>query len=320
MIRNTMKRSAWPDGDMIHEGDVAESWGERLTTYVEDHIARMDLRYCELKPEEQEQAILKIVRAIAYDPLTQAGGHRHDEWERGWEEHLEMLKRDRSPRSLIPRYFGKHGLVRWHGRLIKPMSNDFEYNMMTIVQHWLFDKYLRNESVIYELGTGTGHNLLRMRQANAKATLIGLDWTEASYRLIAGNAEIFGARIWPGAQTFDFFNPRAFENPITGAAFFSCAALEQCGGRFIDLVDWIIEQKPTVVVHMEPLNELLDENVLMDYLSLAYAEKRGYLKNYLTHLRMLEEGGRIEIIEARRTGVGSLYLDGYQVVAWRPRP
>ena len=96
------------------------------------------------------------------------------------------------------------------------------------------------------------------------------------------------------------------------------AALEQTGTRYERFLRYLIKQKPKIVIHIEPIPELLDPDNLIDYLSIKYMEKRKYLSGYLTHLKELEKQGKIKILEARRSGIGSQYIDGYSIIAWRP--
>ena len=57
---------------------------------------------------------------------------------------------------------------------------------------------------------------------------------------------------------------------------------------------------------------------LVDYLSILYFKKRNYLSGFLLKLRELEEAGKIKIHMAKRTFIGSLYIEGYSVIAWSP--
>ena len=43
-----------------------------------------------------------------------------------------------------------------------------------------------------------------------------------------------------------------------------------------------------------------------------------YLQGYLTHLRKLEQAGKIKIHEVVRTHIGSKFIEGYTAIAWSP--
>ena len=64
--------------------------------------------------------------------------------------------------------------------------------------------------------------------------------------------------------------------------------------------------------------EPLDEGDLLQFLSIKYFEKRKYLKDYITKLRSLEKSGIIKIHDQRKTGFGSLYIEGYSIICWSP--
>jgi hypothetical protein len=103
-----------------------------------------------------------------------------------------------------------------------------------------------------------------------------------------------------------------------GAYVYTVASLEQVGLEFKKFVDYLLKNKPKLCVHVEPVAELLDNSNLLDYLSVKYFEKRNYLRGFLTYLRQLEKQGKIRILKARRTYIGSLFIEGYSVIIWTP--
>jgi hypothetical protein len=113
---------------------------------------------------------------------------------------------------------------------------------------------------------------------------------------------------------FDYFKPK-FIMPENSAVL-TVASLEQVGKKFKPFVKYLLQVKPRVVVHIEPIPELLDKTILIDYLSIKYMAKRKYLTGYLDYLRLLEKNGYIKILEARRSGIGSKFIDGYSIIVW----
>jgi len=79
-----------------------------------------------------------------------------------------------------------------------------------------------------------------------------------------------------------------------------------------------LAQKPAMCIHVEPIAELLNENVLLDNLSCKYFRKRNYLHGFLCGLQELERRGQARIHRTQRTGIGSLFIEGYSVVVWSP--
>ena len=137
--------------------DFEGALGEKLSPYVVEQISRYSFQYADFSSEEKEGFLIKIVETLLNPNLQQSGEHRLDQWESGWSENLELfLQNPENVDLIIPKYFNKYGAVRWCGNFIRPVSEKFEYHSLAIIQDWLFDKYLRDVSSIYEFGCGTG--------------------------------------------------------------------------------------------------------------------------------------------------------------------
>ncbi len=298
--------------------DFEDFFQDRLSVYVEQKINLYNFTRKEISKEQRDGWIKKIVDVLLDNNITKSGEHRLSEWEKGWAENFEALNKVDFIEAIKPKYFGKYPVVRLGGEFYEPTSKDFERNSLSLIQDWLFDSYLRDVPAIYEFGCGTGHNLLKAREANSKAELYGLDWATSSQKIIDLLSEkgfvqnIFGKR-------FDFFNPDLAFKIKPGGGVYTVAALEQVGDRFKPFVDYLLDAKPGVCIHTEPIGELLDENKLLDYLSLRYFQKRNYLNGFLDYLRKLEQEGKVEILKAQKTNIGSLFIEGYSVVVWRPK-
>lgn len=290
---------------------------DRLSDYVSGRILEYNCSYREVTDYERDACIKKIVGTLLDQNIVRSGEHRLGQWEDGWNENLEKLTRHKKPEAVIPHYFGKYNIARFRQRFIRPLSKDFEYNMLGVVLDWISDKYFRTAVSIYEFGCGTGHNLFRVRKVNPDANLWGLDWTVASQKIIR---KISRDGIDPGffARRFDYFNPDMDFALDKDAIVYTVASLEQIGGRYNKFVSYLRKNKPKLCVHIEPIAELLDENNLLDYLSIEYFKKRNYLCGFLDYLRTLEKNKKIKIVNAQRTYIGSFFVEGYSVVVWRP--
>ena len=100
--------------------------------------------------------------------------------------------------------------------------------------------------------------------------------------------------------------------------FLTVASLEQTHKNFSKFLDFILKSKPELIINIEPIGEFLDSNNLLDLLSLKYFEKRNYLSGFYGALKALEEQGLIKIHDARRSYLGSLFIDGYSIIVWSP--
>ena len=260
----------------------------------------MKPRYSYLTKKEEDQAIIQIIDTLLDPSLVCSGPHRKKQWEKGWEQNLKEG-------SIEPHYFGKYKINRLNGRFVKALDKNYERDMLyTIVDH-ITDKYLKNIDDVYEFGCGTGHILQRIRQQNYEIELHGLDWTKSSQKIL----DKLG--IWN--CNFDFFKPSSLKL-LPNSAVYTVAALEQLGTNYKKFVSYLLKVKPSIIIHIEPIEELLDPTNLLDNLSLKYFKKRKYLSGYLTYLRKLEKCGKIRIIETKRSGIGSLFIEGYSIIIW----
>jgi len=284
--------------------DFEKIFAMELSPYVKEKIKGYKFEYAELSSKEELYYLILLADTIkGLEDDSKAGPWRMSAWDSGWDENVSCY-------NTIPKYFGKYPVVRWNGRLIKPVSKNFEYYMLCIIQHWLFDRYMRLASSIYEFGCGTGHNLTRVKEVNKKATIYGFDWASSAVKLVK-SLGFYGAQ-------FDMFNPDYSVKIKNNSVIVTVASMEQLGTNFILFADYLINQKPNVVIHIEPINELLNTNNLLDDLSIRYAEKRNYLNGYLPYLQSLEKVGKIKLLQTQRTYIGSLFIDGYSIIVWCP--
>lgn len=299
--------------------DFEKMFNEKLSDYVKAKIESYKFSYYDISSGEGETCIKRIVSTLLDQDFIGAGDERIEDWEKGWSENLEKLSNNLTPESIRPGYFGKYNILRLNQKFIKPASEDFEYNSLGVILDWLFDRYIREAGSIYDFGCGTGHHLLRARNFNPGANLWGLDWTLASQEIIRKMArETKDSKLF--AYRFDFFNPDMSFILEKEAIIYTVASLEQVGTRFDKFIAYLQRNKPKLCIHVEPIAELLDEKNLLDYLSIEYFKRRNYLSGFLTSLRKLESRGEIKILRARRTYIGSLFIEGYSVVMWTPTP
>lgn len=290
-----------------------------ITPYVEERINKYAFEHREITGNELYKLYGEISKILFYDKLPISGSHRHQLWEDGWAENLKAFNPNKAGLELAkPHYINKYAIVRWKGKFYTPVSEDYEYNMLAIIQDWLFDKYLRDVSHVYEFGCGTGHNLFRVRDVNPTAKLVGLDWADSAVKFVELQARhgAYGDPKLASSHHFDYFNPDPWVTCSNTTAYATVASLEQVGPNWHPFLDYVLKARPKICVHIEPIEEVLDKNVLLDQFSLRYFSKRNYLSGYLTQLRRIEEEGRIKIHEVTRTHIGSKFIEGYTVVVW----
>jgi hypothetical protein len=307
--------SEFPEVRRVTHTEVSNVLGS-IPYYVSDIIDNYGLAHRPLTPRETESAVLKLVQTVCSESLPLSGPARHPTWEEGWAENLRAFDVSKSgPELAEPRYYNKSPIVRWHGELYRIESDNYEYNMLKSLQYFIFYKYFRDVNDIFEFGCGTGHNLFRVADVNPAARLHGFDWAESAVKFV--NLMYQHKKIGAQASQFNFFDPPSGAHLPEKSGVYTVAALEQVGENFGPWINYILRQKPRIVVHIEPIAEVLKprEN-LLDDLCIRYMEKRNYLKGYLPYLKKLEREGHIKIHDVIRTRVGSLFIEGYTIVTW----
>lgn len=297
--------------------DIEKLFNDKMSDYMKNKIAEYKLAYSPLEEKEIEQTLNKIINTITDPFLVYSGPHRLRQWEKGWGENLSDLNNKDASEAVKPHYFGKYEINRINQTFVKAASPNYERNMLYVILDYVFDKYLRKVDNIYEFGCGTGHNLLRAYEVNQAANLFGLDWAKSSQKIIDKMSKSGDIKNIKG-YNFDFFKPNQKIKINPNSGIYTVAALEQIGSNFKKFVSYLIKNKPTICLHIEPIAKLLDENKLIDNLSVKYFRKRNYLNGYLAYLKKLEKEGKIKIHEAKRSFIGSMYIEGYSIIAWSP--
>jgi hypothetical protein len=301
----------------IDLNEIENLWQFKASARFANDFNAIDLSYSELSKSANNEAVLRVLTALNSD-LVQVGAHRSDDWERGWLENYENYKKSKSLNDVIPKYFNKIPLIRWKQEWIQPNSPTMEYNMLGLIVNFITDSYLDSFTNIYEFGCGTGHNLLRIRNRLPEVNLIGLDWAKSSQALIRQIASDTSDPRFTG-ENFDYFKPNRDLKIKDNSAVITVASLEQTGSKFSDFIDYLVKQKPSLVIHIEPMWEPLDDTNLLDYLSIKYFKKRNYLNGLQKYIEHLEKQGSAEILKKDRTFVGSFYIDGYSLLIWKPK-
>jgi len=297
--------------------DFEKFFKEKLSLRVKNRIKKYGLKYADITLDQRDACLQNIISVLLSEDLMCSGKHRKQQWEKGWSQNLDEMSGNNSASAIVPHYFGKYQINRLRQKFIQPVSKNFEYNMLGVILDWLFDKYLRGYENIYEFGCGTGHNLVRLRSFYPDANLWGFDWAKSSQTLINKYAVINSdKRLF--AHKFDYFAPDFNLKLKNKAAIYTVASLEQIGSKYHAFVDYLLKNKPGICVHIEPVAELLDQENLMDYLSISYFKKRKYLCGYLSYLKDLELKGKVKIIKAKRTHIGSFFIEGYSIIIWTP--
>jgi len=283
-----------------------------------DAIARADLRYERPDKTARDEMLLRALKYIDSDKPTVVGQHRSEIWESCWSENLQRFRdAGLNPESLVPSFVTPGLPVRIDRDYAIPANPGCELSVLEICRAFLFDKYYKQVESVYEFGCGSGFNLVALASQFPSKKLYGLDWSKSSNETVALIRKALDIDVV--GRSFDFFQPDRSLALGGSSGVLTMCALEQVGERHDAFLNYLLDTKPSVCVHMEPIVELYDEENLLDYVALRYHRKRRYLDGFLTALRALESQRRIEILDVRRFFFGSFYHEGYSHVAWRPR-
>ncbi|MDC0397870.1 class I SAM-dependent methyltransferase [Candidatus Pelagibacter sp.] len=278
-----------------------------------------NLEYEDLSKDKEKELILKIIKTIFEKKIKKSGKSYKKNWEKGWEENYKNYKKSKKNYDLIPKYFFKSKIARIGNKLIFTKNKLFDFKILRVITNYVYEKYLISEKNIVEFGCGTGHNLVALSKINKKANLLGLDWSKSSQKIFKiinkKNSQISG-------YPFDYFNPILDKNIKLiddEWACFTVASLEQIGNNFKKFVNFLKLQKPKIIINIEPINELMSQKSILDYLSVQYSLNRNYLNNYYNYLKKLEEKKIIKILEVKKSHFGSFYINGYSIIVWKFR-
>jgi hypothetical protein len=293
--------------------DIESILGFQIDDTDKKKYDQYNLQYEFLTDIELNNYLVDVINVLTND-ITRSGEHRINECEKGWGENLENFIRTKDIFELIPKYHSKRDYVRWKQSIIKPVDKKFDYYIHTIFVDSIIKHYLRDCENIYEFGCGPGYHLVRLQEQCPDKQFYGADWTVASQNLINTINKKLKTSI--KSFNFDFFNPDYNINIPKNSGIYTVAALEQVGENFQKFIDFLLKKDAKTYIHLEPIDELLDETHWIDNLSIRYFRKRNYLKGFLPYLEELEKNGVIKIIKKQRLYTGSYFIEGHSLIVW----
>ncbi len=283
-------------------------------------IENFNSEYRVLPEKERDSILLDILKKIESPDLTKAGNEGRARWQKDWDDNLkEFIDSGYSLSTLTPIFLRRDRPLRFQGKYIKPVDPHFERTLYAIFRRWLFREYLSDPLIttIYEFGCGTGFNLAEIASLYPEKELHGLDWVSGPKEILRLLREQHGYNMT--GHIFNMLEPDRSFRLKPGSVILAMGALEQLGTHFEPFLQFILEQKPALFVHVDSILEWYDESSLMDHLAAKFCRKRKYLEGYWPRLEQLEKEGKIEILKKWRAPFGSFFLDSSSVIIWRPK-
>ena len=301
--------------------DFARLFGTTVNGIPQDCrelISKSDFRYRKLNGGERDQVLLSVLKRIDSGQFTQAGKESKARWEKGWAENLRsFIEQSHDLSKLVPKFLKPAQPLRIYQDYAMPADPNFEFNWYDVFRHWLFRTYLEDVETVYEFGCGSGYNLAVLAQLYPDKRLYGLDWAAASKDTVNELGRTYGWNML--GLIFDFFAPDWSIKIVGNSAVLTIGALEQTGRDYESFLQYVLECRPSLCLHVEPIVEWYDESNLIDYVAVRFHRARKYWEGFPNRLRQLENEGKIEILKTCRSYFGSLYHDGYSYLVWRPK-
>ena len=305
--------------ETINEQDIAFLFGVEMSDLPQQCLAiarSRDFRFRWVTGKTRDETLLTVLKRIHSDTLWVSGEHQKDVWEKGWSENLKEYKADGDISFLTPKFIRPNQILRFRGGYIQPLDEYFEFNLVDIYRHWLFVTYFSEVSAWYEFGCGSCQHVPVLANLFPDKKLYGLDWAQSSVDILE---HLRRDKKWNvTGKLFNLFEPDASITLDHNSGIFTMGTMEQLGTTFEPFLQYLLKEKPSLVVHCETIREFYDESVLTDYVAILFDKKRNYLDGYITRLRALEAEGKISILVARRMEFGSMFHDSYSLIVWKP--
>ena len=305
----------------IELNDLARLWDVAPISFPNqciDGLSALCTRYRQLEPMERDAHVLNVIKRLTDRKLARATPENLQVFEAGWMENYHAcLERGVSLETLRPKYVKSYQILRYADNYISPEDPFLLDGLIGLATTYSFLTYLEPTKHVYEFGCGSGRYIFELSELFPDKLLTGLDWTRASQRILGLIAES-GRKVQ--GLSFDMLKPSSDIRLDAGAAVLTVGAMEQLGSSFQPFLEYLLANRPSIVVHHEPIAEFYDNESLYDYLALWYHRERDYLSGYWTALKSLEAEGRIEILAAHRLHFGDPFNDPESLVVWRPLP
>lgn len=277
---------------------------------------KIKFRY--LKRNERDLVVIKVVNKIIVDKQIIGSKGRKQKWYNGWNEAFKSYSKNKNLNSLIPKFYTarENKIFRLGGEFVKAKDPSFEISLVNIYRNWYFKKYFLRVKNIYEFGAGTGHNLIELSKIFPKKNIYGSDFVKTSVDLLKLIAKT--NKINLKAFQFDMSKPNKKIKLLKNSAIYTSGALEQLSNNIYRFINYILLQKPAIIVHVEPAVDFYKNQQLVDYLGNLFQSKRKYTNNLLSYLKKLEKNKKIKIIKLCKSPFGSLMMEGYNLIVWKP--
>jgi hypothetical protein len=260
---------------------------------------------------------IRVAEEIEAAKKKSVGPHRNNIWDMAWQEVLDLfVASNYDLDALNPKFIGGSEYLRLGNEYVKPLTKAFELKYYEIVRAIIAENFLPAFNNIYELGSGSGFNIAYFAQKFQTKTCFGSDWVQPAVQILSLLREKKQLNVT--GRLFNLFEPDYEANFPQSTAVVTFCAFEQLGNKFENILNFLLEKKPALVVQMEPIIEHYDPNEGIDNNAIDYHRSRGYLEGYLTNLYALQRDNKIKIQYVKRLKFGSLFHECFSITVWHP--
>jgi len=200
-------------------------------------------------------------------------------------------------------YFTKNSVQLW----------DYFYSILFKV----LTPYLSEKDTLVELGCGWGRNLFYALDMKLCKKAIGGEYTKEGRELGELISSQFDLPF--EIRPFDYYKPdHDFMQQLQGAVVFSHNSIEQISQMPEETILSIIQNRPKVVIHFEPIFEYRNQDTILHYLWKRFTEINDYNRNLLTVLEKLEKKGMLKIILEDVHAFGLNAFNPGSFIIWQP--
>ena len=238
------------------------------------------------------------------------------DWQDDWFNVLQNLRtNNENVKSIIrPKWFRESAFVNIQNCLSLTETSYVDWEYQLITRQMLFYTHLKDIENICEFGSGSGTNFYLINEILQNKNFILSDISVTSLKII----EELKRKLNRNNLTYSNID---IEQDIDlqlpdNTAVITTSVLEQIGDNYKNFINFILKEKPQIVINVEPIVELLDSKNGFDNVMNLYCEKRKYLAGYLTELEKLEKQKKIKIIMKKRTMVSGTFIEN-SVLIWK---
>lgn len=283
--------------------------------YLEEELTKIGTYRFATRSECLEY-ITNFLNLIENPKIHRERNENLEVWNRGWEENLSLIEEvGFSEETVRPKYLRKHRFLRFARDIIVSENPMLESQLFEVVKKLLFQEFLHAYDEIHELGCGSAGNLWTLAKLFPDKSITGYDWATPAVQIANKMGNDLNRKIV--GKEINFFESSTNLNFSSSSAVVSVHALEQIGTSHQNLLKAILEAKPSIVLHYEPIMENYDKNNCFDLLALKYCRKRNYLDGYLDALIKAEKNGHLQIIRSQRPEIGGVWHES-SIIVWKP--